>query len=107
MATTNETMKVIANGIEQKNVSLGGVGVYKGRSQSMKLPVALSNALENHSEVKTIALHLDADFVGRNAAAAIAEQLRGRYEIRNEPPPVGKDCNDYLMHLRYLSQENR
>ena len=54
MATTNETMKVIANGIEQKNVSLGGVGVYKGRSQSMKLPVALSNALENHSEVKTI-----------------------------------------------------
>ena len=54
-----------------------------------------------------IALHLDADFVGRNAAAAIADQLQGRYEIRNEPPPVGKDCNDYLMHLRYLSQENR
>ena len=80
-------------------VSLGGVGVCKGGSQHMKLPVALSNALENHSEVRTIALHLDADYAGRNAASAIANHLRGRYEIRNEPPPVGKDCNDYLLYL--------
>ena len=29
----------------------------------------------------------------------ISEQLKDRYEIRDEPPPKGKDCNDYLMHV--------
>ena len=44
-------------------------------------------------------MHLDNDNAGRAAALSITEQLKDRYEIRNEPPPKGKDCNDYLMHV--------
>ena len=81
-------------------VSLGGVYASKGGTHQMKLPVALTKALDFHEDVDTIALHLDADFAGRNAAASIADQLQPYYRIRNEPPPIGKDCNDYLQHLR-------
>ena len=55
-------------------------------------------------QVKAIALHLDNDYAGRSAAKSIAEQLQDRYVIRNEPPPSGKDCNDFLMIIR---QRNR
>ena len=86
-------------------VSLGGVYASQSKTQLMKLPVALANALENHTEVDTIALHLDADFAGRNAAASITDQLQDHYQIRNEPPPVGKDCNDYLRYLKQKEQK--
>ena len=81
-------------------VSLGGVYASRRGTQLMKLPAALTKALDRHEEVGTIALHLDADFAGRNAAASIADQLKPYYRIRNEPPPIGKDCNDYLQYLR-------
>ena len=55
--------------------------------------------MQNQAQINTIALHLDNDFAGRNAAAAIATKLEERYVIRDEPPPYGKDCNDYLQHM--------
>ena len=82
-------------------VSLGGVYAPSPNKPISKIPAALDNALQNHPEVKTIALHLDNDNTGRTAALSITEQLKDRYEIRDEPPPVGKDCNDYLMHVHY------
>lgn len=81
-------------------VSLGGVYAPATNNHRLKLPVALENVLKNQSQINTIALHLDNDFAGRSASEKIELQLRGRYEVRNEPPPYGKDCNDYLMHLR-------
>ena len=82
-------------------VSLGGVYAPGPNKRNMKTPAALSNVLENHPEINTIALHLDNDFAGRNASRAIAENLQDRYIIRDEPSSYGcKDCNDYLMHLR-------
>ena len=78
-------------------VSLGDVDVPSPNKPISKIPAALDNALKNHPEVKIIALHLDNDNAGRAAALSITEQLKDRYEIRNEPPPKGKDCNDYLM----------
>ena len=80
-------------------VSLGGVYAPSPNKSISKIPAALDNALQNHPEVKTIALHLDNDNAGRSASLSITEQLKDRYEIRNEPPPKGKDCNDYLMHV--------
>ena len=80
-------------------VSLGGVYAPSPNKPISKIPAALDNALQNHPEVKTIALHLDNDNTGRAAALSITEQLKDRYEMRNEPPPKGKDCNDYLMHV--------
>ena len=85
-------------------LSLGGIYAPSSNKREMKTPTALSNVLESHLEIHTIALHLDNDFAGRNASMAIAENLQDRYIIRDEPPTVGKDCNDYLM---YIHQKNR
>ncbi len=80
-------------------VSLGGVYAPSPNKRGMKTPASLSNVLQNHPEINTIVLHLDNDSAGRNASRAIAENLQDRYIIRDEPPPYGKDCNDYLMNL--------
>ena len=88
-------------------VSLGGVYAPSPNRLNIKIPAALDNALQNHPEVKTIALHLDNDYAGRSAAKSIAEQLQDKYTIRNEPPPIGKDCNDFLMSIRQRSRSRR
>ena len=82
-------------------VSLGGVYAPSPNKPISKIPAALENALQNHPEVKTVALHLDNDIAGRSASKNISLQLRYNYETINDPPPVGKDCNDYLMHVHY------
>ncbi len=81
-------------------VSLGGVYAPGVNRQTVKIPAALANALENHPRIETIALHLDSDYAGRSAARSIAEQLQDRYTIRDEAPPAGKDFNDYLKVIR-------
>ena len=80
-------------------LSLGGVYTPSTNNKQSKLPIALENMTQNQTQINTIALHLDNDFAGRNAAAAIATKLDGRCVIRDEPPPYGKDCNDYLQHM--------
>ena len=68
-------------------------------SSKMKLPVALQNMLEDHAEVTNIALHLDNDKAGKSAAWSIEWQLKDKYNVLFEPPPRGKDFNDYLRTL--------
>ena len=87
-------------------VSLGGVYVSSPNKPATKLPSALKNALQNYPAVTTIALHLDNDHAGRSATGSISERLRDRFIIKDEPPPTGKDYNDYLMrvHQRYRSK---
>jgi hypothetical protein len=80
-------------------VSLGGVYAPSPNSKQSKLPIALEKMTQNQSQINTIALHLDNDYAGRNAASAIATQLEEKYVIRDEPPAYGKDCNDYLQHM--------
>ena len=86
--------------IAEPMLSLGGVYAPGVSNTVTKVPVALDNMLKNHPEVDTIALHLDNDKAGRGASRSITEQLSDKYKIRDEPPAVGKDCNDYLMHVR-------
>ena len=88
-------------------ISLGGVYAPGSGKTSCKLPAALENMLQNHPEVETISLHLDNDYAGKSASESIALQLRGSYEIKNEPPPAGKDYNDYLMSIRGRSMPKR
>ena len=88
-------------------VSLGGVYAPSPNRPGIKIPAALDNALQNHPEVKTVALHLDNDYAGRSAARSIAEQLQDRYVIRNEPPATGKDCNDFLMQIRHRNRSRQ
>ena len=92
-------------------LSLGGVYAPSTNSGQSKLPIALENMTQNQTQINTIALHLDNDFAGRSAASAITTQLEGRYVIRDEPPPVGKDCNDFLKLMlrkrpeRYMRED--
>lgn len=88
-------------------VSLGGVYAPSPNRPGIKIPAALDNALQNHSEVKTIALHLDNDYAGKTASRSIADKLGERYVIRNQPPMVGKDYNDYLMYIHQRNREKR
>ena len=81
-------------------VSLGGVYAPSPNRLSIKIPAALDNVLQNHQDVKTVVLHLDNDYAGKSATENLSLQLRCNYEVRNEPPPYGKDCNDYLQHLQ-------
>ena len=47
--------------------------------------------------IDTIFLHLDNDKTGRLCTAALKELLQKDYKIVDEPPPVGKDFNDFLL----------
>ena len=81
-------------------VSLGGVYAPSAHNKQSKLPIALENMTQNQTQINTIALHLDNDYAGKIASDNIALQLCGDYTVRIEPPPYGKDCNDYLQQLQ-------
>ena len=80
-------------------LSLGGVYAPSVNKKQSKLPIALENMTQKQTQINTIALHLDNDLAGSLAAENIMLKLRGNYAVRNEPPPYGKDCNDYLQHM--------
>ena len=80
----------------ERYLSLGGVNV-SDAATTWRLPAALKKELEMNSELKRIDLHLDRDVPGRRAAEMIREMLIKEYEVRDEPPPSGKDYNEYLL----------
>lgn len=84
-------------------LSLGGVYVPNKDPSRRKLPVAFQDMIDNHPEVTSILLHLDNDHAGKAAAWAIEELLGDRYNVSYEPPPSGKDYNDYLRGLNKIS----
>ena len=81
-----------------KLLSLTGIYQPKKKIEESKLPAALTRFLEDHSHVKTLYLHLDNDGPGRLAAKAILAAIPERDEVKNRPPPQGKDVNDFLCH---------
>ena len=68
-------------------LSLGGI------SASEKEPVALQEFLQQHSEIRTIALRLDNDSPGRMASAHIQKIYADRYRVLDLPP--GIEGGDY------------
>ena len=81
-----------------KDSLLSLAGVYVVKRDSV-VPKALEHFLETYPDVKTIHLHLDNDEVGRGATQGIMKGLNERYQIWNQPPPTGKDMNDYLIQV--------
>ena len=79
-------------------LSLAGIYQPKKKIEESKLPAALTRFLEDHPHVKTLYLHLDNDGPGRLAAKAILAAIPEGYEVKNHPPPQGKDVNDFLCH---------
>lgn len=72
-------------------------GVYgKRRDGTAKVPVALQKILSANEKIKELHLHFDNDKAGRIAAESVRTILGKEYEIKDEPPPAGKDFNDYV-----------
>lgn len=77
-------------------LSLAGVYRPKTELRDSSLPLAIRQYLIDHTEVKRIYLHLDNDRAGRASAEALMKLLSKQYEVFDQPPPSGKDCNEYL-----------
>lgn len=89
---------------EENLLSLSGVYQPKKELSESKVPIALSTYLKENPQIKTIVLHLDNDKTGRLCTAALKELLQNEYEIVDDPPPVGKDFNDFLLSYLGISR---
>lgn len=91
------TLSVKANREWYKDgyLSLGGVYV---SDKKQDVPLALISFLEKRPGTKTVCLHLDNDETGRKATTQIADALKGKYLVVDDPPESGKDYNDYLRN---------
>lgn len=78
---------------KESYLSLAGIG-------GTALPKALEQFLKDYPEISHIYLHLDNDEAGRNATKNIREKLKDNYVVRDQPPPSGKDFNEYLLSHR-------
>ena len=77
-------------------LSLSGVYRPKENARESKVPAALQCFLEDNPRTRNIVLCFDNDTTGRLAVETIRAVLPERYEITAQPPPNGKDYNDYL-----------
>ena len=79
-------------------LSLGGVYQPKKEIEKSTVPVALQRYLAERKTTK-IMVHFDNDFAGRRAVETL-KIILPEYEVKNYPPPTGKDYNDYLILKR-------
>ena len=77
-------------------VSLAGVYKPKENLQESSLPLTLKRYLSEYSDVQRIVLRLDNDRTGGYMAKALVALLSDKYVVSVQPPPCGKDYNDYL-----------
>ena len=88
-------------------VSLAGVYKPKENLQESSLPLALTRYLSEHPNIKQITLRLDNDKAGGYMAKALVALLSDKYEVSVQPPPCGKDYNDYLCMKLGIPITNR
>ena len=77
-------------------VSLAGVYKPKENLQESSLPLTLKRYLSEYPNIQRIILRLDNDKAGGYMAKALVALLSDKYEVSVQPPPCGKDYNDYL-----------
>lgn len=85
----------------KQDAMLSLAGVFQTKREKV-VPVALEQFLKDHPRIDTLRLHLDNDEVGRSAAKGIVEGLSDRYKVFDDPPPRGKDVNEYLQLRQQL-----
>ena len=81
-------------------LSLAGIG-------GSSLPKSLEQFLKDYPDITHIYLHLDNDEPGRNAAKNIKKLLSGKYVVKDQPPPSGKDYNEYLQSNKEQIKRNK
>ena len=63
--------------------------------------------LQQHPEVKRVALCFDRDEPGRNFTKIVAKRLTERgYIVQDTPPAIGKDYNDTLVQVTQEYQKH-
>jgi DNA primase len=70
------------------------------------VPVALAQYLKEHPQIRRIALCLDNDEAGREAAQGIIAALP-ELEVTYRPPANGKDYNDMLREAKGVKNNIR
>lgn len=91
-------------------LSLAGVYQPAKEIEKSKIPAALARFLETHPEIKEVVLHLDNDRIGRLATHAMKTVIPEKYQVKDQPPERGKDCNDMLclkLNLAVTCREKR
>lgn len=78
-------------------VSLAGVYQPKDKIEDSKVPIVLAKYLKENSNVDTVILHLDNDYVGRRATKALKVILPKHIKVIDSPATLGKDVNDFLL----------
>lgn len=92
---------------KENMISLGGVNLPSKTKEKMNIPISIREFLINNSNIKEIYLHLDNDEVGRKASEFLKEILSTKYKVLDRPPPMEKDCNDYLRHILGIKITNK
>lgn len=87
-------------------VSLSGVYQPKKNIAESKVPIALDLFLEQHPNIRRVVLHFDNDIAGRKITEALKIVLPNCYEVVDDPPPYGKDVNDFLCYRLHIPQPN-
>ncbi len=77
------------------------------RIERKQNPCCPYDFLKANPQIKTIFLHLDKDRAGRLCTAALKELLQKDYRIVDEPPPTGKDFNDFLMSYLGIARQKQ
>lgn len=99
--------KISGRDWRQENlVSLAGVYLPKEKIKDSTMPVALVQYLKSKPQIKKIVLHLDNDNTGRKATEALKAILPNTYEVIDNPPPKGKDYNDFLCIQLGINRHN-
>ncbi len=89
--------KISGRDWRQENlVSLAGVYLPKEKIEDSTTPAALVQYLKSKPHIQKIILRLDNDNTGRRATEALKAILPNSYEVIDDPPPKGKDFNDFL-----------
>lgn len=78
-------------------ISLAGVYQSKKNIANSKLPIAIQMYLDEHKYTSNIYLHLDNDKAGRGATTIFKTKLGSVYKVIDNPVPLGKDVNDFLL----------
>lgn len=87
-------------------ISLAGVYKTSTNIEDSQLPLALNFYLNQHPNIKKIYLHLDNDKAGRDSALALKYLLQKQYKVIDNPPPTGKDVNDFLCEKLGIKNKN-
>jgi ribosomal protein S16 len=88
-------------------LSLSGVYMPQTNPEKSRVPLAVTQYLKDYSGITEAVLHFDGDRTGRMMSEAMRHILPAvGLSVTDEPPPQGKDYNDYLQAIQKRAYES-